>query len=152
MRPAIAIFMLPPSFGAAKVRKAQGTKHYTISFPCAFHHYMQHTPMSPFWILSGPINTNDTVHGHHVFGNVCSSSDRAPGRPHTSWQDCVREDLTTLQMQQNWNKIAQGRVRWRSNVHKLLAHTWPTGWKVNSSIGQAISKQLSMRMLCSDLP
>ena len=48
------------------------------------------------------------------------TSDRGPGRPHKSWQDCVREDPTTLRMQHIWNEIAQDRERWRSIIHNLF--------------------------------
>ena len=44
-----------------------------------------------------------------LFGNLCilrSSSDHGPGRPHKSWQDCVREDLTALRRQHNWSEVA----------------------------------------------
>ena len=69
-----------------------------------------------------------------LFGNLCGSSDhdRGPGRPHKSWQDCVREDLTTLRMQHNWNEIAQDRERWRSNLHKLED---PSAYLAYSSYG-----------------
>ena len=58
-----------------------------------------------------------------LLGNLCSSDERGPGRPRKSWQDCVREDLATLHMQHNWNKVAQDRERWRSKMSKLLVHT-----------------------------
>ena len=58
-----------------------------------------------------------------LFGNMNSSAQRGPGRPHKTWHDCVCEDLASLGMQYNWNKIAQGRGDWRSKISKLLVHT-----------------------------
>lgn len=58
-----------------------------------------------------------------LFGQMHTSIDRGPGRPHKSWQDCVRDDLASLNMLYDWSKIAQDRERFRLRIQKLLVHT-----------------------------
>ena len=52
-----------------------------------------------------------------LFGNLCSSSDRGPGRPHKSWQDCVREDRTNTT---HASATAQPKLRPKRSITPLF--------------------------------